>query len=226
MLRWLNTSPGPLYHHLHCRTSLLPIYEARPGNKPPKPLVSTVGFHPKSNMPRRDISKPLRLFITTLNAPIDLFGPRLSQPGANATLSSPANLQSLITPDQSASLPVWITTTLPSAQHGGIPGRGIHTALIPFLTSFEHQLTSPAPGGKQFLGSADLSKAFDRLAARKAIDALDRMQLPHQVLQPLRAAWTNQRRWLLAGPHTADRPPIPRSCHRVIRHHLWGSWLP
>lgn len=73
------------------------------------------------------------------------------------------------------------------------------------------------------MGSADLGKAFDRLAARKATDALERMRLPNQVLQPLRSAWKAQKRWLLAGAHGSrahqptcaptGRPGLPTGTH-------------
>ena len=63
-----------------------------------------------------------------------------------------------------------------------------------------------ADPGPLFLGSADLSKAFDRLSASFSLGALRRMGLPEAILRPLSAAWLHQSRWLISGSHTSEHP--------------------
>ena len=107
----------------------------------------------------------------------------------------------------------WTSKQLPSQQHGAISKRGVATALIPLLCGIEQGLHEPNnPALPHFIGTADLSKAFDRVYAPAADQALQRMQLPDFIRQPLAMQWNQQQRWLTVGQHVAAAPLTDIQC--------------
>ena len=107
----------------------------------------------------------------------------------------------------------WTSKQLPSQQHGAISKRGVATALIPLLCGIEQGLHEPNnPALPHFIGTADLSKAFDRVYAPAADQALQRMQLPDFIRQPLAMQWNQQQRCLTVGQHVAAAPLTDIQC--------------
>ena len=132
----------------------------------------------------------------------------------------------------------WTSKQLPSQQHGAISKRGVATALIPFLCGIEQGLHEPDnPALPHFIGTADLSKAFDRVYAPAADQALQRMQLPDCIRQPLAMQWNQQQRWLtyksnpsataLAGdqPLKSTIMDYQRGSFKSLRPCEWGITL-
>ena len=102
----------------------------------------------------------------------------------------------------------WILQHAPAFSHGGIPGRGPATALLPLEQAF-------AKGG--ILVALDLSKAFDRVQPLIAFNRLSRHGMHPQWIQQLEWVWTKQIRWLHLGQHVRPRPytvstSIPQGC--------------
>ena len=101
----------------------------------------------------------------------------------------------------------WIAQNLPRELHGGIRKKGVHSALILPLANLEKAQPCPRqrrPGPK-CLGSADLSKAFDALAAEHAVCSLERMRVPKRLCAALLAAWKGQQRLLQLGRHAGEQ---------------------
>ena len=96
------------------------------------------------------------------------------------------------------SLGRFLTNQLPAEVHGGLPGRGVATALLEPLVEVEVAQTG-AGRSLRYLGSSDLSKAFDSLHGRLATAALRRLRYPASLCQALTRAWAGQRRLFQLG---------------------------
>ena len=105
------------------------------------------------------------------------------------------------------SLQQWIITAMPPQQHGRLKKKGTHTALIPTLAAVEASSAHPQGNNTiSFVGATDLSKAFDKMAWIRSIAALTRMGLVNKIINPLKDAWKNQKRWLTSANHVSKRP--------------------
>ena len=104
---------------------------------------------------------------------------------------------------------MWLTRRVPTCFHGGIKGRGTHTALTVSLCEMQktqrnmrqangQRVLRRSPGFK-FLGASDLSKAFDKMAGTLAGASLSRMGLPQGLVRALEQAWTQQKRFMVLG---------------------------
>ena len=104
---------------------------------------------------------------------------------------------------------MWLTRRVPTCFHGGIKGRGTHTALTVSLCEMQktqrnmrqangQRVLRRSPGFK-FLGASDLSKAFDKMAGTLAGASLSRMGLPQGLIRALEQAWTQQKRFMVLG---------------------------
>ena len=101
---------------------------------------------------------------------------------------------------------------MPEEQHGCLQGKGIHTALIPNLAAIEANLSNPDQAEDyRFVGGADLSKAFDRLAWKHSTAAMQRMGIPAGINNAIPAAWRQQQRWLTTANYVSNRP-YPTQC--------------
>ena len=101
----------------------------------------------------------------------------------------------------------WIKQIMPEEQHGCLQGKGIHTALIPNLAAVEANLSNNANADNyRYVGGADLSKAFDRLAWQHGIAAVRRMCFPPTIGHAIADAWGQQRRWLTTANYVSNRP--------------------
>ena len=109
----------------------------------------------------------------------------------------------------------WIRNTLPHQQHGGIRRKSVATALCTPLTLLEKGML-PAfkhnPSSIRFMGSADLSKALDKLAAAFSQHSLARMGVPSNFLGALSRAWSSQARWLCTANSIATTPCANVQC--------------
>ena len=106
----------------------------------------------------------------------------------------------------------WFKQVMPEEQHGCLQGKGIHTALIPNLAAIEANLRNTDQAEDyRFVGGADLSKAFDRLAWKHSTAAMQRMGIPAGINNALAAAWRQQQRWLTTANYVSNRP-YPAQC--------------
>jgi len=106
----------------------------------------------------------------------------------------------------------WFKLVMPEEQHGCLQGKGIHTALIPNLAAIEANLRiTDQAEDYRFVGGADLSKAFDRLAWKHSTAAMQRMGIPAGINNALAAAWRQQQRWLTTANYVSNRP-YPAQC--------------
>ena len=105
-----------------------------------------------------------------------------------------------------AQLADWTKTCLPPAQHGCVRQRGTHTALIPTLAHIEASMVDDTLPKYRYAGTADLSKAFDRLDRRYATAALSRMGMPRGVLLAISNAWQQQQRWITSATQVSQHP--------------------
>ena len=101
----------------------------------------------------------------------------------------------------------WFKQIMPEEQHGCLQGKGIHTALIPNLAAVEANLSnSDQAEDYRFVGGADLSKAFDRLAWQYSTAAMQRMGIPAGINNAIAAAWRQQQRWITTANYVSGRP--------------------
>ena len=88
--------------------------------------------------------------------------------------------------------------------HGGVHGRGTHTALIEPLCELQRSQSLQANRiplaqnrpALRYLGAADLTKAFDKLDESFAAASAERLGLPKHVVKAWSSAWRGQRRLL------------------------------
>ena len=88
--------------------------------------------------------------------------------------------------------------------HGGVAKRGVHTALTEPLCELQRTQSLQANGilmaqirpALRYLGTADLTKAFDKLHYSHATASALRLGLPNHVVKAWSAAWKGQRRIL------------------------------
>ena len=93
----------------------------------------------------------------------------------------------------------WLLRRFPNQVHGGLPGRGVHSALLEPLAELEAAQRSPQ-GSLRFVGSSDLSKAFDAMHGSLSAGALRRLGVPRPLCDAWHRAWNAQERILqLAG---------------------------
>ena len=98
--------------------------------------------------------------------------------------------------------------------HGGLRNKGLHTALPNALMKLEAQQAycsphrGPNPSLPSFIGAADLTKAFDKLAICYPAHALDRMGFPAGLTHALSRAWEHQTRWIQLGRHVGSTAQI------------------
>ena len=92
----------------------------------------------------------------------------------------------------------WIVRHLPDSVHGGLPGRGVHTALLEPLVELEQNQRNPRRGLK-YVGASDLSKAFDCLHGELSVAALRRFRVPEKLCRAWGQAWERQSRVLQLG---------------------------
>ena len=93
----------------------------------------------------------------------------------------------------------WLRRRFPNQVHGALPGRGVHSALLEPLAEIEVAQRSPQ-GSLRFLGSSDLSKAFDTMHGSLSAGALRRLGVPRPLCDAGHRAWNSQERVLqLAG---------------------------
>ena len=115
---------------------------------------------------------------------------------------------------RSQHLSQWICDTLPQQLHGGLRNKGLHTALPTALMKLEAQQAycsthrGPNPSLPSFLGAADLTKAFDKLAFCYPAHALGRMGFPAGLTHALSRAWEHQTRWIQLGRHVGSAAQI------------------
>ena len=81
----------------------------------------------------------------------------------------------------------WISLWTPNHAHGGVPGRGVHTAVAQLDTAFKKD---------SILISMDFAEAFDRVHPDLAVRALCGLGLPSELATALSWIWGNQKRWL------------------------------
>ena len=93
----------------------------------------------------------------------------------------------------------WLRHRLPNQVHGGLPARGVHTALLEPLAELEVAQRAPR-GNLKYVGASDLSKAFDALHGALAVPALQRLGVPAPLCRAWQQAWRRQERVLqIAG---------------------------
>ncbi|CAE7344986.1 Pol [Symbiodinium natans] len=89
----------------------------------------------------------------------------------------------------------WLRRRFPDQVHGALPGRGVHTALLEPLAEIEAAQWS-SQGSLRYLGSSDLSKAFDTMHGALSVGALRRLGVPQPLCDAWHRAWTSQERVL------------------------------
>lgn len=102
-----------------------------------------------------------------------------------STLASDDNLRS------------WVEGWVPLAAHGGIPGRGVHTAAF----ELERRLDEDS-----ILVSMDLEKAFDTVDPVLACEVFKELGLDQRIIAMLLWIWTGQRRYLCMGNELIPEP--------------------
>ena len=85
----------------------------------------------------------------------------------------------------------WLQQVLPHEAHGGIPGRGIDTAVSSLEEAFQKR--------SSILVTMDYSKCFDMVAPRLALKTLEAAGFPDVWFAMLSHVWLDQHRWLQLG---------------------------
>lgn len=93
----------------------------------------------------------------------------------------------------------WVAAWIPREFHGGIAGRGVHTALA-CLDSAMYK--------DDFLASLDLQKCFDHVSPQLACQVLRELRFPHTWAAAIESIWCHQSRWLQLFD-TSLSEPVP-----------------
>ncbi|CAE7605738.1 unnamed protein product [Symbiodinium pilosum] len=92
----------------------------------------------------------------------------------------------------------WVQQHVTPEVHGGVSGRGVHTAVLALASSFQHE--------HAVLLSLDMKKGYDYADPELVVGHLRRRGLPEHWCQYFAHVWMEQYRWLEWDNHVCPEP--------------------